>query len=176
MNDLPPIEIEVLAPGDVSPADRAMFEHLVLEGAEVDPSTLPDLADRALALAFARLGGELLGVGAVKRPYVSHRDGVFASANADCDPGKFDFELGWVYVKPDHRKKRVSSRLVEKLMPWLNGSAVYATSGVNNDRMHSSLSRFGFKPIGTTFPSKQNKGELQLFVCADLKVFGTADA
>ena len=39
----------------------------------------------------------------------------------------------------------------------MKGARVYATSTVNNDRMHSSLKRFGFKPVGVPYPSKQNE-------------------
>jgi len=38
---------------------------MVLEAGEVNPNTLPGLIDRALALAFARLDGALVGVGAI---------------------------------------------------------------------------------------------------------------
>lgn len=163
------VSLNVLPPGEVSAEDRAAFEEMVLEAGEVNPNTLPGLIDGALALAFARLDGALVGVGAIKRPYGSHRGDVFKWAKSDLDPKQFPFELGWVYVKPAAQGRRIASRLVEKLMPVLNGARVYATSRVNNYRMHSSLKRFGFKPVGVPYPSKQNEPEIQLFVCAGVR-------
>jgi ribosomal protein S18 acetylase RimI-like enzyme len=159
------VALSVLPPGEVSDEDRAAFEEMVLEAGEVNPNSLSGLIDRALALAFARIDGALVGVGAIKQPFGSHRAHVFKWAKSDLDPKQFPFELGWVYVKSSARGSRIASRLVEKLMPALKGARVYATSRVNNDRMHSSLKRFGFQPVGVPYPSQQNEPEIQLFVC-----------
>lgn len=166
MNEHAVAAVSVLSPGAVSAEERVAFQQMVFEGGEVNPNTLPSLVDRALALAFARLDGTLVGVGAIKRPYESHRKDVFTWAMADLDPTQFEFELGWVYVSPSCRGKRIASRLVEKLMPVLIRAPVYATSRVDNERMHASLKRFGFKQVGVPYPSKQNEPEIQLFVCA----------
>ncbi len=164
MSELPSVVITVLPPSKVGAAERTAFEKMVLEGGEVDPKTLPGLVGRALVLAFVRLDGELVGVGAIKRPYESHRDDVFSWAKAEHDPTQFEFELGWVYVNAAGRNKRIASQLVEELMPSLNGACVYATSRVNNERMHASLRRFGFSRAGIPYPSKQNDPKIQLFV------------
>ncbi len=158
------VVVSVLPLRNVSAGERALFEQMVLEGGEVNPKTLPGLIDRALVLAFARLDGVLVGVGAIKRPYVSHRGDVFEWAQAELDSTKFEFELGWVYVNVSGRNRRLASRLVEELMLSLNGASVYATSRVDNERMHASLKRFGFKRVGVPYPSKQNEPEIQLFV------------
>lgn len=165
MSEYPSVVVNVLPLREVSPEERALFEQMVLEGGEVNPKTLPGLVARALVLAFARLDRVLVGVGAIKRPYDSHRGDVFEWAKAELDPTQFEFELGWVYVNASGRNRRLASRLVEKLMPSLNGASVYATSRVDNTRMHASLTRFGFKRVGVPYSSKQNEPEIQLFVC-----------
>jgi GNAT superfamily N-acetyltransferase len=165
MSEDPHIAVIALLPREASAEERAAFEQMVLEAGEVNPDTLPGLIDRALALAFVRLDGTLVAVGAIKRPYSEHRGHVFTWAKSKIDPKQFEFELGWIYVKPAAQGKRIASRIVEKLMPVLNGALVYATSRVNNDRMHSSLKRFGFQPVGIPYPSKQNEPHIQLFIC-----------
>lgn len=77
------VALDVLPPGEVSAEDRAAFEEMVLEAGEVNPNTLLGLIDRALALVFARLDGALVGGGAIKRPYGSHRGDVFKWAKCD---------------------------------------------------------------------------------------------
>lgn len=137
---------------------------LVRQGGEVDAHSLPRLVDRALALGFAFRADDLVAVGGVKRPNAGHRARVFASAGVAMDPGKFEFELGWVYVIPDARDQHVSTRLVEALMQNIGEAQVYATSRVNNDRMHALFARLEFAPVGEPYPSKLNEPNIQLFV------------
>ena len=148
------------------PVDQlSVFKRMVIEGGQVDPQTLPGLIERALALAFVHSDGVLGGVGAIKRPYDSHRNEIFAKSRTRLKPTGFEFELGWIYVDPSLRGKRLGSSLVDKLMPSLKGEAAYATSSVNNERMHSSLRRVGFKLEGVPYPSAINEPPIQLFVC-----------
>lgn len=145
--------------------DLATFRQMVIEGGEVDPNTLPGLIEQALALAFARMDSSLVGVGTIKRPYDAHRAKVFEKAKSLLNPSEFEFELGWFYVHPSARGNRLASKLVQALMPSLEGRAVYTTSRTDNDRMHASLKRAGFVQEGTPYPSKMNDQEIQLFIC-----------
>jgi ribosomal protein S18 acetylase RimI-like enzyme len=165
MNESAAFTIETSAPSACDAPVLAEFQVLVLEGGEVDPNTLPALVQRALALAFVRSGDSLVGVGGIKRPNPSYRSKVFKCAHAKLNPADFEFELGWIYVRPSAQGNRLATRLVLELMPSLGGAAVYATSRTNNGRMHSSLIRGGFREEGTPYPSKRNEPEIQLFVC-----------
>ncbi|MBI4290780.1 MAG: GNAT family N-acetyltransferase [Betaproteobacteria bacterium] len=156
--------IDISAPNACNAAALAKFEVLVREGGEVDPNTIHALIERALSLAFVKSPSSLVGVGAIKRPNPSYRNRVFRSASSALNAGHFEFELGWVYVRPSAQGHRLASRLVQKLMPTLKGAAVYATSRVNNERMHASLVRGGFRQEGPSYPSKLNEPEIQLFV------------
>jgi GNAT superfamily N-acetyltransferase len=160
------IEVTAARPAEFTPAERAAFMHLVREGGEVNPDTLPGLVVRAEALALARKDGVLVGVSAVKRPYPTHRRNVFKAAKADLLPDEFAFELGWVFVLPNARGLGFSGRLVAVLMPYVEAAHAYATSRADNASMHATLKRFGFKGVGETYPSKQNDTPIQLFVRA----------
>lgn len=159
------ITIAVRSPNECSAADIAAFQKLVEEGGEVDPITLPALLERALAIAMASLDGQLVGVGAIKRPNCGHRATVFKRAKSTLDPTEFKFEMGWFYVSPSARGNRLASKLIQGLVPVVDGRSVYSTSRTNNDRMHASLRRVGFLTEGTPYPSKLNDQEIQLFIC-----------
>lgn len=156
--------ITVLSPKACIAADLVTFRQMVIEGGEIDPITLPRLIEQALALAFARMDSALVGVGAIKRPYDAHRAKVFEKAESLLNPSEFEFELGWFYVHPSARGNRLASKLVQTLMPSLEGRAVYTTTRTNNDRMHASLQRSGFVQEGAPYPSRMNGQEIQLFI------------
>lgn len=159
-----PSVVVMRQPSAASTGELSAFKKLVLATGEVSAETLSGLVSRALSLAFARVGGELVAVGAIKRPNLGYRARAFTNSGALQDPALFEFELGWVYVHPSARGKGIASTLVATLVPSLNGSRAYATSRVNNEQMHAILKRFGFKATGTSYPSKLNEPEIQLFV------------
>lgn len=164
MSENQAITISAFAPANC-PVDRLLaFKQMVMKGGEVNRQTLPGLIDRALVLAFVHSAEVLGGVGAIKRPYDDYRSSVFARASTTLNPSDFDFELGWIYVDPAFRGRRLSSHLLEKLIPYRSNAAVYATSNVDNEPMHASLRRVGFKPEGVPYPSKINDPLIQLFV------------
>lgn len=158
------VTIDVFPPTGLSTLERSGFEQLVLSGGQVNPATLASLITGALAIALAKSDGELVGVGAVKRPNKSYARGVFQKAKVSLTPEQFPFELGWVFVAEAGRGMRLASRIVEGLMPAVQGVGSYATSSVSNEKMHSSLRRFGFQKVGTPYASVQNEGDIQLFV------------
>jgi hypothetical protein len=159
------VEFTCLAPTAVDGVSAASFRQLVLAAGEVNPNTLPALYDNALALAFARVDGEIVGIGALKRPLTSYRDKVFERAKSRLAPESFEFELGWFHVLGKFEGNRISSRMVERLMPWAEGTSVYATSRINNSAMHAALTRHGgFKPEGSEYRSSQGDVPIRLFV------------
>lgn len=156
--------VKVVSPGEATLDERAAFESLVLRGAEVNAATLPGLVDRALCLAFVGLPGQLVGVGAMKQPYDSHRADVFTWAQSGLDPSAFRYELGWIFVLDAARGSGLASTIVESLVAELRGAKSYATSRVDNARMHSALRRFGYSEKGQPYPSRQSQEHIQLFV------------
>ncbi len=74
------------------------------------------------------------------------------------------YPKSWLRPPSQARGRRLATKLAEKLLPSLRGEAVYATSSVNNVRMHASLYRVGFRIEGVPYPSKINEPLIQLFV------------
>jgi hypothetical protein len=161
-----PFRIEIIEPDACTPEQQAQFHTLVLEGGEVDEHGLPALIERAAALAFVHHGDSVVGVGAMKRPNASYRKTVFAKAQSSLTARDFEFELGWLYLTPAARGNRLTTPVITGLLQRAKRLPVYATSRVDNTRMHASLERCSFRKEGTPYPSKQRDTDLHLFVLA----------
>lgn len=158
-------EITCVTPNEVEQPEAARFKAMVEASGEVNSHTFPALYQQARSLCFVRVGGELAGVGALKRPYQAHRNGVFASAQASLPADLFTFELGWFHVLDAFKGRRLSSRMVSALMAHTDGTSVYATSRANNVAMHAALERHGdFIREGRDYPSQRTHTPLCLFV------------
>lgn len=165
MSQVPSVVVTVLPPSDMSADELSAFKVFVLTGGEVSAESLPALVMQALSLAVAKFDGKLVAVGAIKRPNIGYRARAFRKSGATRDPVHFAFELGWIYVHPSARGKGIASSLVEALVPSLKGAPAYATSRVNNVRMHAALKRVDFKAVGTPYPSGLSESDIQLFLC-----------
>jgi len=153
-----------MSPSSVAVADRASFKRLVRAGGQVNPATFPSLFDKAHALAFAHIDGELIGVAALKRPNDAYRNAVFRKANATCIPEEFPLELGWVFVAREARRRGVAGHLFDRLLPTRAMERVYATSAVDNEPMRELLGRFRFVMHGKPYDATRNASRIQLFV------------
>jgi uncharacterized protein len=154
--------VTVKQPAECTPAELDAFCGLVKEGGEVAEEDLPSRVQRARALAFIFDAGRVIGVGALKIPYPRYRRDVFAKARAGFDPERFPYELGWVFVSKEHRRKGLSRQLVDALLRGVPGS-IYATSNTGNEAMHKTLAAAGFAKAGETYPSKEHPGDTVTF-------------
>jgi GNAT superfamily N-acetyltransferase len=158
------LRIDIVEPAACSHERLALFRELVTEGGEVDTHTLPALIERAPVLALMHDGETVVAVGALKQPNAAYRSRVFAEAKSTLAPKDFEFELGWIYVRPAARGKKLTTPMVRKLLERASGHRVYATSRVDNSPMHASLEHCGFRKEGTPYPSNEHEIDLQLFI------------
>lgn len=164
------LEISCIRPGRVDAESEKLFKETVAAAGEVNQKTLPALYRRAQVICFARLGGELTGVGALKRPYTKHRAKIFEQAKSTLDPQLFAYEIGWFHVLERFKGLHISSHMVEQLMRYRSRSHVYATSRIDNLPMHSALTRHGgFVREGSDYTSELGDVPLCLFVHRDTK-------
>ena len=140
------------------------FVAFVLAGGEVTPHHLKDRVLRAENISFLREGSCLLGVAGLKIPSEHHRREVAAAAEVSLGVKEFAFELGWVFVLPSARGRRLSFPLCAPLVEAAKGKGIFATSRVTNAGMHKTLARLGFSRAGKEWPSQQNEDNLALFV------------
>ena len=143
----------ILSPLDCSPQALADFENLVTKYGTVDPEGLAQRIRDAPRLLFLReSNGQLVGVGALKRPQLSYRSRVFAKARATTPPDEYRVELGWVAVAKSHQGRGLSRRIIGELIILAENENVFATTRADARAMRFA-GDYGFKPAGKPYPS-----------------------
>jgi hypothetical protein len=156
--------VECKAPTDCSGADRQRFCEFVRSGGEVDEKTLPYLIELARTLGFLRDAAcALIGTGAIKRPYDTHRKSVFYNASSPLPVDLIPFEAGWFLIDETWRGCGLSQKLLQPLCTLVS-EGIYATCKETNQRIHSGLIRQGFIREGGSWLSASGEHNLVLFV------------
>jgi hypothetical protein len=164
MTEQEPI-ITVKPPDDCSKVERNRFRQMVLDEGEVQVAGLDNRIARAPILALLRVGGAIVGVGALKSPGQEYARGLFKSAQSKNAVREFRFELGWVVVENAHRRKYYARNIVEALVARADGQKIYATSVTTRIAMHKALTACSFERDGVEWQSKRRAEEkLFLFV------------
>lgn len=156
--------VSVNKPSTFASAEIEDFVALVLAGGEVVADGLKNRVLAAEHIALLREGNCLLGVAGLKRPSQNHRSEVAAHASATLAVQEFPFELGWVFVLPSARGRKLSLPLCEAVVNAAEGRGIFATSRVRNIGMHKTLAKLGFTRTGTEWPSRQSRDMLALFI------------
>jgi predicted GNAT family N-acyltransferase len=147
------ITSSTLSPSDCSPQALADFENLVIEAGTVDPEGLAQRIRDASRLLFLRKSnGQLVGVGALKRPQLGYRTKVFAKARATTPPDEYRVELGWVAVAKSHQGRGLSRRIIGQLISLAENENLFATTRADARSMRFAAD-YGFKPAGKPYPS-----------------------
>ena len=143
----------ILSPSDCSPQTLADFESLLTKYGTVDPQGLTQRIREASRLLFLReSNGELVGVGALKRPQLSYRLKVFAKAQATTAPDEYRVELGWVALVKSHQGRGLSRRIVGELISFAENENLFATTRADA-RAIRFAAEYGFKTAGYPYPS-----------------------
>lgn len=156
-------EVEVRAAADAPALLRQQFVALVIKGGEVRKDTLPSLVDNALVIGFVWVEQTMAAVGGVKRPNVGYRARVFDKA-ALPDPGRYPYELGWVFVDERFRSLGIARALTARLVNALEDMPVYATSRANNVGMHKALLGAGFRQAGQPYAGRRRGEQFRVFL------------
>ena len=128
------------------------FARLVRQGFEGSDEGLLDRIEKAHRLAFYYATGDTLAaVAALKAPGERYRGDVFEKAGVAVSPGDYEFELGWVYVVPAHRGKKVAEGLCRQLLACVPASCVFATTRTSNALMIGILLSLGFERVGKPY-------------------------
>ena len=147
------ITSSILSPSDCTPQALADFENLVIEAGTVDPEGLTQRIRDASRLLFLRQSnGQLVGVGALKRPQLSYRRKVFAKARTTTPPDEYRVELGWAAVAKSHRGRGLSRRIIGQLISLAESENLFATTRADARAMRFAADH-GFKPAGYPYPS-----------------------
>ena len=157
--------IKIKTPAECLSDELARFIELVKEGEEVNRSTLRELVSLAQFLAFSYNElNTLIGVGAIKQPYTTYRDGVFKKAKSDLKFSQFNIELGWIYIEETSRRCGLGKMIVRELLEKIKDKKIYATTRTDNNAMKSILREFIFYESGKEYESTRGEHSLVLFV------------
>ena len=147
------ITSSILSPADCSPQALADFENLVIEAGTVDPEGLTQRIRDASRLLFLRKSnGQLVGVGALKRPQLGYRTKVFAKARATTPADEYRVELGWVAVAKSHQGRGLSRRIIGQLISLAETENLFATIRADARAVRFAAD-YGFKPSGKSYAS-----------------------
>jgi len=156
--------IEVKKPANLTPGELEKLVELVAEGGEVAEG-VGQRMKTADAIGLVRYEKSIVGTAALKKPTPGYRRRVFDKAKSSLSPDQFSRELGWIFLKQEHRAKGQMRPLIEGLMVAAGDNGVFATTRASNDRMQRILSHQKFARHGEANPSIENAGEeLLLFI------------
>jgi hypothetical protein len=157
-------EVTSKVPKDCSEAELADFVSLVLTGEEVTAHGLEDRVRRAECLSFLRYKSCFVGVAGLKRPSQNHRCEVSRWSGVALPEELYPFELGWIFILPSARSKKLSLPLCAPLVETAGSHGTFATSKTDNRGMHITLQKLGFVSAGAPYKSPHRDHRLQLFV------------
>jgi len=157
------LNTEIRQPQSCNDFDIAAFCSLVRQGGEVEVDGLEERVRTARALAFLYIDRALAGIAALKQPNRRHRDGVFIAAGL-ANAADFAFELGWVFVPPEHRGRGYSWIVSAAALSQADGISTFATTRLDNVPMQKTLSRLSFNRAGDAWASSRGEYQLVLYV------------
>src|SRR5262249_17041422 len=129
------------------------FIDCAAQGDEVDRGDIETGARRARALLWIAEGSALAGVAALKIPRDSYRRRVFSDTKSGLDWRLFGLELGYLFVVPGKQDRGYGRALLDETVSLANGRAVFATTRIDNNKMHRALPKRGFTRIEKTYTS-----------------------
>ncbi|EMH6402179.1 GNAT family N-acetyltransferase [Providencia rettgeri] len=154
-------------PNNCSGLELNSFLKLVSVGNEVNTNGLQNRILDAEQLFFIYENEQCVGISAVKCPQKSYITSIFKEAGALVEE-KYEYELGWVYVLEDKRKKGYGAILTmsacHHLSEKLPDKACYSTVREDNTKMRNLLEQFGFKRLGNSYESKRGGYFIVLYV------------
>lgn len=140
------------------------FVSLVILGDQVNEHGLKQRIKRAELLGFWYEKNVLVGTTGLKRPYRSYKEKVFKEADFSQTSNKYNLEIGWVFVKKEHRKKQIGANLVQEINEVCKDQNVFATTRINNTAMQKILKRNGFRKVGHQYEGTKEGEFVELFI------------
>lgn len=155
------LEFVIKCGPELPPSELNVFLGLVKCGGAVDESYVRRGLKRPGAKAvFAMVSGQTVGVAALKVPKDTYRRNIEVESGERIPVKTFEFELGYVSVHQNYRRKGLGKSLTERVVS-LSSFGLFSTTG--SCSMMRILCDSGFSRIGN--PWRNDSGQfLHLFV------------
>jgi GNAT superfamily N-acetyltransferase len=140
------------------------FGEIVRLGDEVQSAGLELRIKRAHRLAFVTSRSDWLGVAALKRPSSEYRKSVQRGSGTTLNPDRYPFELGWIFVASEARRRGIARMLIAELLRSAREYGIFATARSNNSAIHCALEQAGFRAAGAEYQSSRGAYRLRLFI------------
>jgi hypothetical protein len=152
-------EVSPGPPAALSDGEREACVAIVAQGGAVNLKSAKEKLVLASVLAVARMGGTIVGVGAIKRIRTGYAARIAVRSGFDFAPETP--ELGYVAVDSGHRGHKLSHRIVAELLESHDGPLFATTS---NPAMKKTLGDAGFVRKGLEWEG--DSGRLSLWIRA----------
>lgn len=120
-------------------------------------------ADRCKFICIATINNIPIALGAIKKKTKSAFTPEKANAAEFSD--KFDWELGYLYVKEEYERRGIASTIVRILLECFgDGNLMASTEIATNPGMVKILERLGFRQYGKPWQSGIHQNYLGLFL------------
>ncbi|WP_157019467.1 GNAT family N-acetyltransferase [Mesorhizobium xinjiangense] len=157
------VELTVRSASAFTGRQREAFKELVLKDPQVQKDGLSARIAGAHYLAFLYLGGELVGVNAIKnnRPYQRTLEDRAGVALPDTE---YLGEVGYLHVDKNHRRARLADVLILATFAVVKGKGLFATIQSMNVGSRRLFESHGFTQVGNSWPSNKVKDQVNLYV------------
>jgi hypothetical protein len=143
--------------------DQIVIKELIIKGNEANASLVESRLYSSALTAYYKDGGAVIATTSIKIPEANYIKDIFDKAQADFNPTKYSFELGYVFVEFAYRNQKLASTLCTELMNKFKKEPLFSTTRTDNTGMQSILHTLGFTPSGNSYLNLSKTKLLQLY-------------
>lgn len=140
------------------------FVSLVTEGGSIFSEGLRDRVRTACLLSFLYSPNkELIGCMGLKRPSEGYLEDLEEYTKVPIRRYTC-IEIGWLFIKPEHRHKGLSTTLRESILNKAKSESIFTVVEETAIKIPEILARYGFIKMGCAYKSSISGKRLQLFI------------
>jgi GNAT superfamily N-acetyltransferase len=158
------MEICLKQPSILTQEEFDKIRLLVLEGGETDPNFIEDRLCCSALISFVIEEKQIIAVAILKVPDPLYRHRIFEQAQSPEIENMYNYELGYIFVLPDFRGKKISSKLCDLVCGTSSLYGTFATVRQNNNAMRRILEKNHFSITGTGYLNQKKTDYLLLYV------------